>query len=207
MSRYKIAGLPIPPAPPPGPTGADADIAKALEVLNAPAPALPAVETASEGTHPLVLSPEEGLFAVPVEQMISQLQKLLRAKYTAVLMYMNYGDRLRAHYRDAIYAHFNDHMAEERTAAYDLAMKITALGGEPAAKVSTVPDVSELHQILLTVLQHEKELIALGREILQQVGDNVALKTWLEQTCFIDNQHADDARRLFACEVGTLNGG
>ena len=156
--------------------------------------------TASVGVHPLAVSPEEGLFAVPQEKVVAQCQKLLRLKYSAMISYVNYGDRIRAHFRDPIYEHFNEHMAEERRDAYHLAMKITALGGEPAPKVSPVPDVSDLHQIMMTLLQMEKELLQELRVLAAMAGENIGLKTSLEQMALTDSRHADDLRRMMFCE-------
>lgn len=158
--------------------------------------------TASEGTHPLAASPEEGLFAVPQERVVAQCNKLLKMKYTLILMYINYGDRIRAHFRDTLYAHFNEHMQEERTDAYHLAMKITALGGEPTPKIATIPDLNDMHQIFVTLLQAEKELLQELRALTALAGDNLSLKVTLEQMVLTDSQHADDLRRMMFCETG-----
>jgi bacterioferritin (cytochrome b1) len=159
--------------------------------------------TASEGVHPLAVSPEEGMFAVPQEKIVAQCQKLLKLKYTTHLAYMNYGDRIRAHFRDPIYEHFGEHMGEERTDAYHLAMKITALGGEPTPKVGTVPDINDLHQIFMTLLQMEKQLIQELRNLSLMAGENLSLKVMLEQMVLTDQQHADDLRRMMFCEGGS----
>ena len=82
--------------------------------VEAEQPYVPPQPTASEGTHPLAISPEEGTPGAPTERILNQLQKILRLKYGAVIMYMNYGDRVRAHYRDAIYDHFKEHLKQER---------------------------------------------------------------------------------------------
>src|ERR1019366_8596697 len=147
-------------------------IAEALTSAPEPAPAAPQAPpeeppppTASEGLHPMALSPEEGLTAAPLETIVKQLAKLLKLKYTAVILYMNYGDRLRAHYRDAIYDHFQEHIEDERKDAYALAMKITALGAEPAAKVGQVPDIADLHQMLIVILKAEQELQGAARQL------------------------------------------
>jgi hypothetical protein len=158
--RYKVAAVmtdevPSPAAAPTPAPEAAPEAAPAAPVEEAPLPQ----PTASEGTHPLAASQEEGLFAVPQERVISQCQKLLKLKYTAMIMYANYGDRIRAHFRDSIYAHFNEHMGEEREDAYHLAMKITALGGEPTPKVASIPDINDLHQMFVALLQMEKGLI------------------------------------------------
>lgn len=160
------------------------------------AEAAPPPPTASVGTHPLAVSPEEGLFAVPQEQMLKLLQKALKLKYTAVLMYINYGDRIRSHFRDATYAHWQDHMGEERTACYDLAMKITALGGEPEVQVSKVPSTGVLSEMFMHIMQMEKQLIQGQREILAVCGENEGLRILIENSLLEDQRHLDDARRM-----------
>jgi len=191
MSNYvlppKIAAMVA--APPPD----------ALPAAPAPATAAPPElpqPTASEGTHPLAVSLEEGLFAVPQEQMLKLLQKALKLKYTAVLMYINYGDRVRSHFRDAVYEHFQGHMQEERTACYDLAMKITALGGEPEVQVSKVPSTGTLSEMFMHIMQAEKELIQGQRDILAACGENAGLRILIENSLLEDQRHLDDARRM-----------
>jgi bacterioferritin len=158
--------------------------------------------TANEGVHPLAVSPQEGLYLVDQSAMIGLLGKLLKLKYGAVIMYMNYGDRIRAHFRDSIYDHFQEHMKEETSFCYDLAMKITALGGEPSPKVSVVPDVAGLHQTFMTIIESEKEQIQVARDILTKVGENTGLKVLIENMVLTDQRHADDARRMMLCEQG-----
>jgi bacterioferritin len=192
----KVANMMDPPQPSQVDTPAPDAAPAAEEVYEAPPP------TASEGVHPLAVSPEEGLFAVPQEKVVVQCLKLLKLKYTTHLAYMNYGDRIRAHFRDSIYAHFGEHMDEERKDAYHLAMKITALGGEPTPKVATVPDVNDLHQIFMVLLQMEKELIKELRNLAAMAGENLSLKVMLEQMVLTDQQHADDLRRMMFCEGG-----
>jgi len=169
----------------------------------APPPATAAVEpsplslpTASAGTHPFANSPEEGLFAVPQEKIIAQCNKILKMKYGIMLTYVNYGDRIRAQYRDVLYDHFNEHMAEERQDAYHLTMKITALGGEPVTKVATILDATTTEQMLMNLLQAEKELIQEFRNLSAMAGENLPLKVMLEQMVLTDQQHADDLRRM-----------
>jgi len=200
--RYKVAAVmtdeatPAAPETAPSPYGVDTGGESEAE---APAPQ----PTASEGVHPLAVSPEEGMFAVPQEKIVGQCLKLLKLKYTTMLMYINYGDRIRAHFRDAIYAHFKEHAGEEREDAYHLTMKITALGGEPTPKVSTVPDVNDLHQIFMILLQAEKQLIQELRNLSLMAGENLSIKVMLEQMVLTDQQHADDLRRMMFCEGGS----
>lgn len=168
--------------------------------MSAEQPAAPAQPTASEGTHPLAVSPEEGFFAVPQETVIAQCNKILRLKYTTALAYVNYGDRIRAHFRDVLYEHFKEHRDEELDGAYHLAMKITALGGEPEPRIAPIPNTGDMHQIFMILLQFEKELLQELRKLSAMAGENLSLKVMLEEMVLKDQQHADDLRRMMFCE-------
>lgn len=195
-SRYKVAGGVVVQG---GTEPIEMNVPQ-VQGVTGTADVAPPQPTATEGAHPLVVSPEEGLFAVPQETMLTKLQGLLRKKYTGVIMYMNYGDRIRAHFRDSIYDHFKEHIKDERAGAYDLAMKITALGGEPKGQSATVPDLNDLHQIFAQIILAEKELIQAERDVLKVVGENTGLKVLIENMVLVDQRHLDDARRMFFCE-------
>jgi len=162
----------------------------------------PEPATASEGVHPLAVSPEEGQFAAPPDQIVAQCQKLLTLKYTTMLTYINYGDRIRAHFRDSVYEHWKEHTEDERKDAYALVMKITAMGGEPDVKIKPVPSLVDLHQMILTVLKLEQLMLAETRTLVAMAGENIGLKVMAEQFALTDSHHADDARRMFFCESG-----
>lgn len=160
----------------------------------------PPKPTASEGQHPLAISSEEGAPLVTQPELLKHLQKLLELKYTAMILYTNYGDRIRSPYRDSIYGHFKEHMKEERSGAYDFAMKITALGGEPTPKIHKIPDVSGVGQIFMAIMQAEKELIEAAREAIEVCGEYVGLRLLLEENLLNDQRHLDDARRMYATQ-------
>lgn len=193
MDRYKVAGLEQPTAAAePAPVQQEAEPAYV-----APSP------TANEGVHPLAISAEEGMPAAPQEKLLKLLQKILKLKYGGMILYTNYGDRIRAHFRDAIYAHFQEHLKEEREGAYDLAMKITALGGEPIPQVGSVPDANNLHQMFMNIMVAEKELIQAERDLLAACGEYDGLRILIEGILLLDQRHLDDARRMMFCEGGS----
>ena len=165
----------------------------------APPPMDPGPQTASEGMHPGALSPQEGLFAVPLEEVLSKLQKILELKYSTMILYMNYGDRLRAHFRDAVHGHFLEHFGDEKTHVYQIAMKMTSYGGEPVPKVTKMADASDLHQMIISLLHNEQQLQELARDLAMSAGENLGLKVLAEQFAHDDAHHADDMRRLLAC--------
>lgn len=160
----------------------------------------PQEPSASEGTHPLVMSPEEGLFAVPQEAVVKQLQAIISLKYMKVITYINYADRLRGHYSSAVSEHFNEHIDHERAHLSDLTIKLTALGGEPAPKLSGTPlDTADVHQMITAVLQYEKEAVFELRKLASMAGENISLRAFAEEIAVRDMRHADDMRRMLIC--------
>lgn len=197
MAGYRVGTPSIAPPKPPEEVQASTPGMEQAVVEPAYQPSRP---SAAEGTHPLAISPEEGLFAVPTERVLLQLQKLLKLKYGSMIMYANYGARIRAHFRDAIYDHFNEHLKDERKDAYLIVMKITALGGSPKTAVAIPQDVGALHEIFMSIIQAEKDLIGEGRALAAMAGENLGLKVLAENIVLNDQLHADDARRMFSCE-------
>lgn len=167
-------------------------------------PMAPEPETAHEASHPLAVSKQEGLFAVSQDQVIAQCQKMLSSKYGTMLAYINYGDRIRAHFRDSIYEHWKEHTEDERNDAYTLVMKITALGGEPDVAPTPVVSTGNLHQMILNLLKMEQQLIEEARVLVEMAGDNIGLRVMAEDFALKDGHHADDTRRMFVCETGSL---
>lgn len=178
---------------PVGPT----DAAKPVE----PDEAMPRPKpTASEGVHPMMVSEEEGFFSVIQEDVIKQLNKILKLKYTGIILYTNYGDRLLAHWRDSVADHFTDHMKDERKGAYAIVRKITALGGAPDPKVAPMRSVDDFHGMLMELMTAEKDLIKEARALVEMAGENVGLRVMAEDLVVTDAHHLDDLRRLLMCE-------
>lgn len=196
MSRYTLPDFVTASAAP----SPDESAAEPLAAPISDSPEEPAAPTASVALHPMAVSPEEGSFAVPQESVIKQLQKMVSLKYRKIIAYINYGDRLRAHFRDSVAEHFDEHVEHERDHVRDLTIKLTALGGEPPVKVPSFLDTPDLHQIILSVLQYEKELVKECRALADMAGDNIALKAFAEDIAVRDQRHADDMRRILFCE-------
>lgn len=174
------------------------------EAATLPPGAAPTPDFASVATHPMAVSKEEGLFAAPQEEVVAQLNRLLRMKYTTILAYTNYGDRLRHVFRDSVAAHFKEHRKEEQADAYHLAMKITALGGEPEPKTSAVVSTAELHLMIVALLDLELELLQALRKLSAMAGENLSLKVMVDEMVLKDQQHADDLRRMLPGTQGAL---
>ncbi len=149
---------------------------------------------------PLSITKEEGLFAIESLQIVNLLQKLLRAKYSLLLMYYHYGAYMKGVIRDGLYNHFKEHAKEEKDSAYNIVKKIVALGGEAPAKIETIKPVTNVQEILLTILAAEQKIQGSWRELDAAAGENLALKSFAQEQCLLDCQHADDIRRYLRGE-------
>jgi bacterioferritin (cytochrome b1) len=150
------------------------------------------------GVHEEASDPE-GSPAVPTGQIIAHLQHWLGAKYAIDVAYRSFADRVRGPWRDSLVDHWQEHSKEERAHAYDLAMRIIGLGGDPAQTVVQVPPcTANLGGFFQVLMKMEKEAIEAGRKTIQMAGDLTSLKVMAENMIVVDTQHLDDLRRMNA---------
>jgi bacterioferritin (cytochrome b1) len=145
----------------------------------------------------------EGNFATSVEDVIALLCDILLKKYEIDNAYRSFADRVRGPFRDALVDHWQEHAKEERTSAYDFAMKIMGLGGDPQVCPTTCsitnPTIDTFCQKLAEM---ELELIKMNRDLAEIAGENTALRVLAENTILQDTQHLDDLRRMSLVYVG-----
>ncbi|HEY8094547.1 MAG TPA: ferritin-like domain-containing protein [Methylobacter sp.] len=141
----------------------------------------------------------EGKFAAPEQQIIGHLLQWLTAKYTIEAAYRSFADRVKGPWRDSLVDHWHDHAKEERDQAYDIAMKIIGLGGDPVTTAINIPVCASSLEMFCQVLS-ELELKAInnGRIAVTMAGDNAPLRVFSEQIVLVDAQHLDDLRRMCA---------
>ena len=139
----------------------------------------------------------EGLFAVSDYEVISHLQKWLTAKYTIDAAYRSYADRVKGPWRDALVDHWYDHAEEERKQAYDLAMKIVGLGGDPMQTTINVPPaLPNFKAFCISLMELELKAIENGYIAIQMSGENTPLRVLSEQIMYVDSHHLDDLKRM-----------
>lgn len=150
-------------------------------------------------------TPQEGELAVPEGELIAQLGKWLTAKYRIDAAYRSYADRIRGPWRDSLVDHWYKHAEEERQQAYDLAMKIVALGGDPMQTVIDVPaSPANLMGFCANLMQLELDAIENAHATIRMAGANGPVRVLAEQIMLVDAQHLDDLRRMCAdFQVGT----
>lgn len=150
-------------------------------------------------------TPQEGLPAAPLDQIITHLGTWLTAKYTIDAAYRSYADRVRGPWRDALVDHWYKHAKEERKQGYDLAMKIVALGGDPIQTVIEVPAAeTSLGAFCAQLSALELKAIENGRIAIQLAGDDAPIRVLAEQLIYTDSQHLDDLRR-WSCDLSDVN--
>jgi bacterioferritin (cytochrome b1) len=139
---------------------------------------------------------QEGMLAVPPGQVIAHLNKWLVAKYRIDAAYRSFADRVKGPWRDSLVEHWQTHAGEERAAAYDLAMKIVGLGGDPNVTVIDVPMAPpDLASLCMVLMNLEVKAIEAARETLSMSGERVSLRVLAENICLQDTAHLDDLRR------------
>ncbi len=142
---------------------------------------------------------KEGQFSAPDGQVLAHLQKYLGAKYVADAAYRSFADRVRGPWRDSLQQHWAEHAGEERRAAYDLAMKVSALGGDPSVSSISVPTcTASLPGLMQCLIDLELDAIENGRALIAMAGSNTAMVVLAENLVLQDTQHLDDLRRMAA---------
>lgn len=139
----------------------------------------------------------EGGLACPTGQMIALLQEWLHGKYAIDVAYRSFADRVKGPWRDSLVDHWHEHAKEERSHAYDLAMRISGLGGDPAQAVVQIPESTpNLSGFMATLMNMELKSISTGREVCKLSGDSTAFRVMAENIIVVDTQHLDDLRRM-----------
>lgn len=140
---------------------------------------------------------QEGALLAPDGQVLSLMGKLLTAKYSIENSYRCFSDRIRGPWRDSLVDHWHEHAKDERKSAYDIAMKIIALGGEPSVTTIQIPPSDGTPQSLGKLLiSQELEAIQVCRELIILAGDQTSLRLLAEETVILDSHHLDDLRRM-----------
>src|SRR5262249_52439317 len=130
---------------------------------------------------------------------IAHLQHFLSAKYAVEMSYRSFADRVKGPWRDALVDHWHEHAKDERDSAYQLAMKVVGLGGDPIQTGITIPPCpANVAGFCKVLMDQELEAIEAGRKLIVFAGVNTGLKVLAENTVVLDSHHLDDLRRTCA---------
>ncbi|HWB11010.1 MAG TPA: ferritin-like domain-containing protein [Pirellulales bacterium] len=133
-------------------------------------------------------------------ELIEGLNEDLAGELQAVIMYLNYSATLTGPYRNELRALFQAETADEQGHAQFLSDKIAALGGQPTTTPRPVPEATSPREMLLNVLEAEKQAIADYKERVDQAerfGD-VGLKVSLEDQISDETRHKEEVERILA---------
>lgn len=138
----------------------------------------------------------------PNKEAIDVMKQLVGEKYRLIIAYINYGDQLRAVYRDGIHQHFQEHIEEERQQAYELAKKLTALGEDAPTAHDPIPHVplGDARAIFKTLLELEESGVALYQQLFDLSKHDAALNGLAQNGALQDQQHADDMLRYLRAD-------
>ncbi len=139
----------------------------------------------------------EGAYGTDDASIISILSELLGLKYTLDMSYRSFADRVNGPWRDALVAHWQEHAKEERDSAYDIAMKIYGMGGDPTVPMLNIPEVPPyLEALCQSLIDLELLTVAKARQLIDVCGDNTSMRVFAEDIILVDTQHIDDLRRM-----------
>ena len=133
-------------------------------------------------------------------ELIEGLNEDLAGELQAVIMYLNYSATLTGPYRKELRALFQAEIADEQGHAQFLSDKIAALGGQPTTTPRPVPEAQSPQDMLLNVLEAEKQAIADYKQRVEQAerfGD-VGLKVSLENQITDETRHKEEVERILA---------
>ena len=140
---------------------------------------------------------KEGALGAPIGQVIAHLQHFLSAKYAINLSYLNFADRVKGPWRDSLVDHWHVHAKEELESAYQLSMKIVALGGDPIQTTINIPQcVASVEAFCKVLMDQELDALEAGRKLMTLAGPNTGLKVLAENTVILDSEHLSDLHRM-----------
>jgi bacterioferritin len=148
---------------------------------------------ALSGTH-------DGLNESVRQDLVEGLNEDLAGELQAVIMYLHYSATLTGPYRKELRALFQTEIADELGHAQFLSDKIAALGGQPTSTPRPVPEANTPREMLLNVLEAEKQAIADYKQRVEQAemfGD-VGLKVSLENQISDETRHKEEVERILA---------
>ncbi len=142
---------------------------------------------------------KEGVIAASLGEIVNHMNTFLTAKYCVENSYRSFADRVKGPWRDALVDHWHEHAKDERKGAYDLGMKIVALGGDPVQGTIQIPQsTANLANFCKLLMDQELGAIEAGRKLAEMAGQNAGLRLLAEEMILIDSHHLDDLRRMTA---------
>lgn len=132
------------------------------------------------------------------ETLIEGLNEDLSGELQAIIMYLHYSATLTGPYRKELRALFQAEIADEQGHAQFLSDKIAVLGGEPTTTPRPVPDAHSPREMLLNILEAEKQAIVdyKRRAVQAETFGDVGLKVELENQISDETRHKEEVERI-----------
>ena len=132
------------------------------------------------------------------QDLVNKLNQDLAGEYQAIIMYVTYAATVTGPHRPTLKAFFQSEIAGELGHAQFLAEKITSLGGMPTTTPRAVPAATDAKQMLVNVLEAEKQAIAdykARAEEAAAAGDK-GLATHLETIVEDETGHFEETEKI-----------
>ncbi len=132
------------------------------------------------------------------EKIVKKLNTILESEISGVVRYLHYALMITGPNRIPIVKWFHDQANEAFQHASTIGEKITALGGHPSLNVQKVPETKS-HQvidILKESLDFERTALALYKEALEMVGDDIALEELVRDFIRMETEHIEECEKM-----------
>lgn len=132
------------------------------------------------------------------KQIVEKLNQILEMEISGVVRYLHYALMVTGPNRIPIVKWFHEQANEAYQHASTIGEKITALGGHPSLKVSSVPETKTHRalEILKESLQFETAAIEMYKQLLPLCDDNIALEELVREMIKLETEHIEEVQKM-----------
>jgi bacterioferritin len=133
------------------------------------------------------------------DDVINALNAILEIELAGVVRYMHYSLMIFGYSRIPIVKWMRDQAEESLAHAAAAGEQITALGGHPSLKIGKLLETyhHDIDQILREAVEHEREGLALYRELLARVKDrSIALEEYARSMVASEETHINEIEKM-----------
>jgi bacterioferritin len=132
------------------------------------------------------------------KDLTNRLNEDLAGEYQAIIMYVTYAATVTGPHRPTLKAFFQSEIAGELSHAQFLAEKIASLGGTPTTTPRAVPAAAEAKQMLINVLEAEKQAIADYKQRAEEAAEagDKGLATHLDTIVEDETGHYEETEKI-----------
>lgn len=132
------------------------------------------------------------------KRILEILNNILELEISGVVRYLHYSLMVTGPNRIPIVKWFQEQANEAFAHSALVGEKITALGGHPSLKVSSVPETvtHKVLDILKESLQFEEKAIEKYHELLQHCGSNIALEELAREMIRNETEHIEEVQKM-----------